>query len=218
MLSERYRPKTWDDFVGQDKAVKRARRIIDRPGFDRGAFWIEAAGGNNSCVGKTTLAWLIARELADDFFIIDLDGSRCDKRAVEDMERTGRLTVWGTDKRFRVWLINEAHAITQGAVDALLTFLDPLPAHCAVVFTTTRSVDSNLFGDHDSGPFASRCHQITLTNQGLAQAFAERAKTIAESEGLDGRPIAAYVKLVQACKNNMRAVLHRIEAGEMLDD
>ena len=75
-----------------------------------------------------------------------------------------------------------------------------------------------MFGDADSGPFASRCHRITLTNQGLAQAFAERAKHIAEAEGLDGRPVEAYVRLVKSCGNNMRAVLQRIEAGEMLDD
>ncbi len=108
--------------------------------------------------------------------------------------------------------------MTQGAVDALLTFLEALPCHCVVIFTTTRSVDADLFGDHDSGPFSSRCHRITLTNQGLARAFAERAKRIAEAEGLDGRPVEAYVKLVKSCNNNMRSVLQRIEAGDMLDE
>ncbi len=217
MLYAKYRPATWADFVGQYKAAKRVRRIIERQDFDRGAFWIEAAGSNNSGIGKTSLAWIIARQLADDFFITELDGGRCDKRAVEDMERASRLSVWSADKPFRVWVTNEAHSMTQGAVDALLTFLEALPRHCVVIFTTTRRVDANLFGDHDSGPFASRCHRITLTNQGLAQVFAERAKRIAEAEGLDGRPVEAYVKLVKSCNNNMRSVLQCIEAGDMLD-
>jgi hypothetical protein len=85
-----------------------------------------------------------------------------------------------------------------------------------VIFTTTRCVDEGLFGDHDSGPFASRCHQITLTNQGLAEAFAARAREIALAEGLDGQALEVYVKRVKLRKNNFRAVLMDIEAGEML--
>lgn len=216
MLYQKYRPASWAEFVGQPKAVKVVRRIIERPEFDRGAFWIEAAGSNNSGVGKTTLAWLIARQLADDFFITELDGGKCDKRAVDEIERSAHVRAWSADKPFKVWIVNESHSMTQGAVDALLTFLEGLPTHTVVIFTTTRAVDSGLFGDHDSGPFASRCHCVTLTNQGLAQAFAERAKMIAEAEKLDGQPIASYVKLVQSCKNNFRAVLQRIEAGEMV--
>lgn len=218
MLYQQYRPTTWDEFVGQSKAVKTVRRIIERPGFDRGVFWIEAAGAHNSGVGKTSLAWLIAWALADDFFITELDGSKCSKASVSDMERTAHLSTWSTDKPYRAWIVNEAHAMTQGAVDAFLTFLESLPTHTVVIFTTTRRVDDDLFGDRDSGPFASRCHQITLTNQGLAPAFAERARMIADREGLNGQPIGEYVKLVQACKNNMRAVIDKIEGGAMLDD
>ena len=159
------------------------------------------------------MAWVIANTLADPFFITEIPGAKLDKSAVAEMERTAELCTWA-DKPYRVWIINEAHAVTQGAVDLLLTFLEALPKHCVVIFTTTRQPDSALFGT-DNGPLYSRCHCIRLTNQGLAEPFAKRAKWIAETEGLDGQPLADYVKLVRDCKNNLRAVLQRIEAGEM---
>ena len=46
--------------------------------------------------------------------------------------------------------------------------------------------------------------------------MATRAKTIAQSEGLDGQPDSKYLRLVQDCKNNMRLVLQRIDACEMM--
>ncbi len=84
-----------------------------------------------------------------------------------------------------------------------------------VIFTTTRAVDEGLFGA-DCGPFASRTIRLSLTNQGLAEPFAARVREIAQAEGLDGRPIGEYVKLLKSCKNNMRQALQRVEAGEML--
>ena len=215
-LYEKYRPRAWEELVGQDKAVKQARRIIKRPGFDRGAFWIECAGEHNSGVGKSSLAILIAQQLADDFFITSWNGAKLDKAAVHKIEQDGQFSTWG-DKRFRVVIVDEAHAISQGAVDVLLPFLEALPAHFVMIFTTTQAVDRDLFGD-DSGPFSSRCFQIRLTNQGLTRPMAQRAKMIAEAEGLDGQPVEAYVKLIQVCKNNMRAALQRIEAGEMIQE
>ena len=41
---------------------------------------------------------------------------------------------------------------------------------------------------------------------------------IAQVEGLNGQPKARYLRLVQDCKNSMRAVLQKIDAGEMMDD
>ncbi len=81
-LYQQYRPKSWADLVGQDKAVAVARRIVNRQGFDRGAFFIDYAGGNNSGTGKSSLAWVIANTLADPFLIIEIPGAMLDKSAV----------------------------------------------------------------------------------------------------------------------------------------
>jgi hypothetical protein len=64
----------------------------------------------------------------------------------------------------------------------------------------------------------SRCTKLELTTDGLAFAFANRAKEIATVEGLDfGAPIERYHALVVECQLNFRDVLNRLEAGEFMD-
>lgn len=121
------------------------------------------------------------------------------------------------EKAGRAFIVHEVRGLRKDVIRQLLVVLERIPRHCVWVFTTTNDQEEALFEDLlDGSPLLSRCVRLQFSRRNVARAFAERAKWIAEQEGLDGRPLTAYLELVNQHRSNLRAVLNDIEAGRML--
>ena len=79
-LTETYRPSTWSEVVGQDKAIGKLR-AIGRNGFGGRAIWITGASGT----GKITLARIVAAEVASDWATIEVDAGECTPAYLRDV-------------------------------------------------------------------------------------------------------------------------------------
>src|SRR3972149_2386679 len=211
-LSEKYRPASLSEVIGQEKSVAVIERM--RSNLGGRAFWITGKSG----VGKTTLARIIASHVADQWNTREIVGRQLTVGSLRELQDHWAYVAMGEKPGYAL-IVNEAHGLSKPIVEILLDVLEGLRSNTVVIFTTTHE-GNDLFEETkmDAGPFASRCVCLSLGSQGVTPKFAKRLKTIAELEGLDGRPESEYIKLVNRCSQNFRECLGRIEMGEMLSE
>ena len=193
VLARKYRPQTFDDLIGQEALVRTLSNAFDS-GRIAHAFVMTGVRG----VGKTTTARIIARGLncsAQDRPTIKPCG-KCDNcksiaesRHVDVLEmdaasRTGindiRELIDGVQylpvqARYKVYIIDEVHMLSNQAFNGLLKTLEEPPEHVKFIFATTeiRKIPITVL---------SRCQRFDLRRIS-ADLLINHFNSIAEKEG-----------------------------------
>ncbi|MDF7673646.1 DNA polymerase III subunit gamma/tau [Acetobacteraceae bacterium ESL0709] len=196
VLARKYRPRTFDDLIGQDTLVRILRRAFE-VGRVAHAFMLTGVRG----VGKTTTARIIARALnctgrdgkggptADPCGVCPncvaiLEDRHPDVLEMDAASRTGVDDVREIIEfsrfrpmqgRMKVFIIDEVHMLSRNAFNALLKTLEEPPAQVTFIFATTelRKVPVTVL---------SRCQRFDLHRVPQDQ-LAEHFKNISEKEG-----------------------------------
>ncbi len=157
VLARKYRPMTFEDMIGQEPLVKTLTNAF-KTGRVAHAFMLTGVRG----IGKTTTARLLARALnyeSDDHtgpsVALKPSGVHCDaiNRSshldVMEMDAASRTGVgdireildsvrYGpVEARYKVYIIDEVHMLSQQAFNALLKTLEEPPDHAKFIFATT---------------------------------------------------------------------------------
>ena len=123
------RPATWAEVVGQERVVGRIRQLAQRDALAGRAYWLSGQSGT----GKTTIARLLAAEVADDFSTQEVDASALTIAALRELERESQISGWG-EKGGRAYLVNEERT---GSLQRRV--IPPIPRHAGAHLPLTSS-------------------------------------------------------------------------------
>lgn len=131
-LATLYRPQTLDEIVEQEAVVKILKNQIKNKTFRNTALFCGPAG-----TGKTTCARAFAREInKGKGNPIEIDAAS--NNGVENIrDITAKAQQKALDCEYKVFIIDETHALTNAAWQAFLKTLEEPPANTIFVFCTT---------------------------------------------------------------------------------
>ncbi|MDG1728674.1 MAG: DNA polymerase III subunit gamma/tau [Algibacter sp.] len=139
--ARKYRPQTFKDVVGQQAITNTLLNAIENNHLAQALLFTGPRG-----VGKTTCARILAKMINSDgnetgdedfaFNIFELDAAS--NNSVDDIRSlTDQVRIPPQVGKYKVYIIDEVHMLSQAAFNAFLKTLEEPPKHCIFILATT---------------------------------------------------------------------------------
>ncbi|WP_299117156.1 DNA polymerase III subunit gamma/tau [uncultured Winogradskyella sp.] len=139
--ARKYRPQTFKDVVGQQAITNTLLNAIENNHLAQALLFTGPRG-----VGKTTCARILAKMINSDgntsededfaFNIFELDAAS--NNSVDDIRNlTDQVRIPPQVGKYKVYIIDEVHMLSQAAFNAFLKTLEEPPKHCIFILATT---------------------------------------------------------------------------------
>ena len=213
-LYRKYRPKTFDDVVGQEHITETLKKQVETGRLSHAYLFIGTRG-----TGKTTCAKILAKAVncehpvnsnpcnqcaacrgIDDGSILDVvELDAASNNGVDNVRALRDEAVFSpANVRKRVYIIDEVHMLSTSAFNALLKILEEPPAHLMFILATTElhKVPATIL---------SRCQRHSFKRIPV-DTIAARLNYVAQQEHLNLQPDAAAL-LARMADGGMRDAL-----------
>jgi DNA polymerase III subunit gamma/tau len=217
-LYRKYRPQSFGEVVGQEAVVRTLENAIDR-GQVRQAYLFAGPRGT----GKTSLARILAKAMncvegptktpdgtcnscrtiaaGTSLDVIEMDAAS--QRGIDDIrEIREHVILQPVEGRYKVYILDEAHQLTDAAFNALLKLIEEPPPHLVFVFCTT-----------DLGKMLptvrSRCQTFMFSRPRLPE-LTRLLRHIADGESIDA-PDAALALVARSARGSFRDAVSTLD-------
>jgi len=218
VFARKYRPKTFDDVLGQDHVVRTLRNAITQKRLAHAYLFVGPRG-----TGKTSTARILSKALnctggpkvdfdpEEDVCIEIAEGRSLDVLEIDGASNNGveqvrdlRESVRFAPARgqFKIYYIDEVHMLSNAAFNALLKTLEEPPPHVKFIFATTEA-------NKILPTILSRCQRFDLRPI-PTELIAKHLQHISSQEGITLEEAAAWA-IAKGADGGMR------DAQSMLD-
>ena len=221
VLARRYRSGTFDEVVGQNHIAQTLKKAIASGRIAHAYLFCGTRG-----TGKTSTARILAKALncessktgpvtepcgkcescvavarGDDIDVIEIDAAS--NRGIDEVRRIIENAIYSPARsRFKIYIIDEVHAMTKDAFNALLKVLEEPPSHVKFILATTEP-------EKILATILSRCQRYDFRNIPTREIAAHLA-SICKQEQIDADEDALFL-VAKAGAGSMRDSLSLLD-------
>ncbi len=192
-FARKYRPQLFSEVVGQEHIATTLRNAIESNRIHHAYLFCGSRG-----VGKTSMARILSKAIncqngptivpcnqctsclsisqGEDMDVLEIDGAS--NRGIEEIRNIkDNIKYHPSQSRFKIFIIDEVHMLTQAAFNALLKTIEEPPSYAKFIFATTHfsAIPDTI---------SSRCQRFDFKKISISDITSQLAK-IAKKEEIE---------------------------------